>query len=90
MEIKLSSILTDNDLIEFDLYTKKSASKVDDLKLLKNLEASSELINFIIREQEWRGYQYGSGLTIGYGTTELLNDIGLTGSSAIFPTTYPA
>ena len=40
MEIKLSSILTDNDLIEFDLYTKKSTTMVDDPKLLKNLENS--------------------------------------------------
>ena len=82
MEIKLSSILTDNDLIEFDLYTKKSTTMVDDPKLLKNLEASSSLINFIIREQEWRGYQYGTGLLIGYGTTELVNDIGITEAEA--------
>ena len=82
MEFKLSSTLTENDLIEFDLYKKKSETMVDTLKDLKDLEASDALINFIIREQEWRGYQYGSGLLIGYGTTELLNDIGLTESEA--------
>lgn len=82
MEFKLSSILTEQDLIEFDLYTKKSESMVDDLKDLKNLEASSQLINFLIREQEWQGYQYGSGLVIGYGTSEKINDIGLTESEA--------
>lgn len=82
MEFKLSSTLTENDLIEFDLYKKKSETMVDTLKDLKDLEASDALINFIIREQEWRGYQYDDGLKIGYGTSQKLNDIGLKEAEA--------
>ncbi len=81
MEVKLSPILKEEDLVEFDLFTKKS-TMVDTLVDLKNLEASANLINFVIRKQEWRGYQYNRGLQIGYGTKQKVDDIGLIESEA--------
>lgn len=78
MQIKLPNTLTENDLIEFDLFTKMDKTVADTLVILQNLEASSALINFILRQNEWRGYQYSNGTLIGYGTTEQLNGIGLT------------
>lgn len=69
----LPNKITDKDLVEFDLFTVKDTNTVNDKKLLKNLEASSNLINTILREKKWRGYSYiengirkiGYGLTIG-------------------------
>jgi hypothetical protein len=51
---------------------------VDTLINIKDLEASDSLINFVLREIEWKGYQFNNGKSIGYGTTKKLNDIGLT------------
>lgn len=82
MEFKLSSTITEADLVEFDLYTKKSTTMVETLIDLKNLEASDGLINFILRQREWRGYQYNDGNVIGYGTTQKTKDIGLIESEA--------
>lgn len=82
MQNKLSNTLTENDLIEFDLFTKMNKTVTDTLVELKNLEASQELINFILRKNEWRGYQYAGGTLIGYGTTEQLNGIGITEAKA--------
>ena len=84
MDFKLSNELTINDLVEFDLYTKKSDTMVDTLVDLKNLEASEDLKNFVLRQGKWRGYQYGSvgNYQIGYGTKQKVNDIGLLESEA--------
>jgi len=67
----LPNTIRDKDLIEFDLFTVKDSSLVNDKKILQNLEASSSLINTILREKKWRGYSYiENGVRkIGYGLT---------------------
>ncbi len=55
MQIKLPNTLTENDLIEFDLFTKMDKTVADTLVILQNLEASSALINFILREERGGG-----------------------------------
>ena len=84
MDFKLPNELTINDLVEFDLYTKQSDTMVETLVDLKNLEASEDLKNFVLRQGKWRGYQYGSvgNCQIGYGTKQKVNDIGLLESEA--------
>lgn len=84
MDFKLPNELTINDLVEFDLYTKQSDTMVETLVDLKNLEASEDLKNFVLRQGKWRGYQYGSvgNYQIGYGTKQKVNDIGLLESEA--------
>ena len=84
MEFKLSSVLTKDDLIEFDLYTKQDETMVETPIVLRNLEASDKLKNFVLRQGEWQGYQYGTigNEYIGYGTKQKLNDIGMLESDA--------
>jgi len=82
MELKLSNNISESDLIEFDLYTTMDETGVGTLKDLKNLEASESIKNFILRQGEWRGFQYDNATLIGYGTKEKLNDFGLIETEA--------
>lgn len=82
MEFKLSNSISESDLVEFDLYTIMDKIKVRTLKDLKDLEASESIMNFILRQGEWRGFQYDNGKLIGYGTKEKLEDIGLIETEA--------
>lgn len=82
-DITLPNTITEKDLIEFDLFTVKNKSYVNDKIILANLEASPECLNFMLRQTYWSGYSYvkpGTNTTvIGYGTTEDVKSItGLT------------
>lgn len=82
--IKLNNVLSPKDLVEFDLYTVKDSTMVDTKIDIKNLEASEDLINFILRSQTWRGYSYihnGKRL-IGYGLDKGLTSKGLLETEA--------
>ena len=86
-DITLPNKLTDKDLVEFELFTVKNSEYVNTQIPLKNLEASDDVLNFMLRQTQWRGYSYivpGTTTTlIGYGTSENLNSIsGLTESQA--------
>jgi len=82
--IRLSSNITDQDLIEFDLFTIKDSDMINNKILLKNLEASDDLLNFVIRQKRWRGYSYFSdGIRlIGYGLQNGSDSNGLTETEA--------
>lgn len=76
----LSNTLTEKDLIEFDLFTVKNSTLVNTSVSLTDLEASDDLINFVLRRLSWSGFSYTEdGITrIGYGTTKNTNGNGLT------------
>lgn len=81
--IVLPNVVTEKDLIEFDLFTVKDSDAVNVLVPLNELEASERALNFSLRQTPWRGYKNTSPITkhsqIGYNTTnELNNKLGLT------------
>jgi len=73
-DIILPNTITEKDLIEFELFTVKNESYVNDKIIIANLEASPECLNFMLRQTTWTGYSYvkpGTTQTvIGYGTKE--------------------
>jgi GH24 family phage-related lysozyme (muramidase) len=76
----LSNVLTEKDLIEFDLFTVKDDTKANTLVDVSKLEASSDVINFILRTSLWKGYSttIDNVSYIGYGTTKNTSGNGLT------------
>ena len=82
----LANTLTEKSLIEFDLFTTKNTNTVNDLITIKDLEASSDLINFVLRKIGWSAFTtVKNGITsIGYGTTNNLNGNGLTEQAAYY------
>jgi GH24 family phage-related lysozyme (muramidase) len=81
--IVLPNIVTEKDLIEFDLFTVKDPDATNVLIPLNELEASELSLNFSLRQTPWKGYKNTNPVTkfsqIGYGTTrELDNKLGLT------------
>lgn len=86
-EIILPNTLSEKDLIEFELFSVKNESYVNDKIILANLEASEECLNFMLRQTFWRGYSYEQSGTnntlIGYGTSqETRSATGLTEKQA--------
>lgn len=77
----LPNAINEKNLVEFDLFPVRDLSLVNDKVLLKNLEASDALLNFVLRQNSWSAYNYidkdGVG-RIGYGTTKNLDSVGLT------------
>lgn len=80
----LDNKITEQDLVEFNLYPIKDQTAVTQLVDIKNLEASEQLINFVIRTLGWRGYSYQvNNITlIGYGTRQNTDSKGLTEQQA--------
>lgn len=77
--ITLPNVITSDMLIDFSVFGKKNDSYVDELLPLRNLEASSELINFIVRTEKYTPYVHldvDDNKKIGYN---LVTDIGGTG-----------
>lgn len=72
--------ISDNNLIEFDLFTVKNEDVVNIVRPLRELEASEDIINVAIRTIEWKGYTYTNreGTYIGYGSKNNLDSIGQT------------
>lgn len=78
-KIVLPATISEENLVEFDLYTPMNRSLVSTKILLKNLEASVEIIALALSQQRWKGYYYNDGIDrIGYGTTKQTDSIGLT------------
>ena len=81
---KLSNTLSENDLIEFDLFTNLNSTMTDTKIPLTDLEASSKIISFIIKQKSWSPFAYtvNSLPVIGYGFSNGNDSNGLTESEA--------
>lgn len=86
--IILDNKIKNSDLIEFDLFTVKNEEMLRTDILVKDLEASDQLINFILQQYYWKAFKSldfkTKDVTIGYGETEtkFLESEGLTESDA--------
>lgn len=81
----LPNIITEDDLIDYELFPVSDQQAVDDLIKIRDLEASDKLINFMIRQIKWRGYAYlDSDKTqkIGYNIRKGIDSDGLTEQQA--------
>jgi len=80
----LSNTISENDLIEFDLFTNLDSTMTDTKKPLTDLEASSNIISFIIKQKSWSPFTYtvNSLPVIGYGFSNGSDSIGLTEAEA--------
>ena len=81
---KLSNTLSENDLIEFDLFTNLNSTMTDTKIPLTNLEASDTVISFIIKQKSWSPFTYTVNKlsVIGYGFATGINSDGLTEAEA--------
>lgn len=83
--ITLSNVLTEKDLIDFELFPVLDSAAANDLIELKYLEASDKLINFMLRQIKWRGYVYldsDNQQKIGYNLIKGVDGDGLTEAEA--------
>jgi hypothetical protein len=83
---RLPNTITQQDLVEFDLFPVTDSDAVSTQIDLINLEASQLVLNFVLRQTAWSGYRYTNpktaDLRIGYNTTVNTNGVGLTESQA--------
>ena len=83
--INLPNIITDDMLIDYTIFSVANTSIVNDTKLVKDFEASNEVINFIIRTENYTPYSYLDldGVTkIGYNLNINTDSNGLTEAEA--------
>lgn len=80
----LDTDIDKKDLIEFDLFTVKDQTAVENSVDLKKLETSEDAINYALRQTPWRGYAYKTtqDIRIGYNTQQDINGEGLTEQQA--------
>jgi len=80
----LPNQLSENDLVEFDLFTNLDPTMTDTKKPLTDLEASSSIISYIIKQKTWSPYTYTVNKlpVIGYGFSNGTDGNGLTESEA--------
>lgn len=80
------NIINEKNLIDFSLFSVINNSSVNDEILVKNLEASDNVMNYIIRTMGWHGYKkmVDGTETIGYKNTTPsdLDSDGLTENTA--------
>lgn len=79
--INLPNIITDDMLIDYTIFRVANTSIVNDTKPIKDFEASSQIINFILRTENYTPYSYLDldGVTkIGYNTSINTDSNGLT------------
>jgi GH24 family phage-related lysozyme (muramidase) len=81
-EVTLPLVIDEKSLIEFDIFTIKDVTAVNDKILLKDLEASDKCIQAILGFNDWYGYQYSDEKLIGYGTTGSVDGNGLIESES--------
>lgn len=77
----LPNTITQQDIVEFDLFTVKDSTAVSDNVLVKNLEASENIINYILRQTGWIPFKDYDG-KIGYGLESDADGSGLTEEQA--------
>jgi hypothetical protein len=81
----LPNVVTAGDLIAYDLFPVLDRDAVSDVVLIKYLEASDKIINFLLRNIKWRGYVYldvDNREKIGYNLEVGLDSYGLTEADA--------
>jgi len=80
----LPNTLTENDLVEFDLFTNKDSTLTDTKLVLTDLEASASIISYILKQKSWQAYTTYVGTTpvIGYGLSSGSDSNGLTEAEA--------
>jgi len=82
-KVILPAVLDESTLVEFDLFPNKDSELVNNKIILKNLEASDELLNFVLRQRYWSAFYTGdTDKTIGYGSKDEVDGIGLTEANA--------
>lgn len=83
---KLPNVITKDDLIPFDLFPVADPIAAREIVNIRYLEASTKLINFLLRNIRWKGYQYTNSIDnttkIGYNLTVGINSDGLTEDAA--------
>jgi GH24 family phage-related lysozyme (muramidase) len=83
--LTLSNTLTEEDLLPFDLFKVANVETATKLIPIRNLEASSNIINLLLRKITWHGYSYldSDGVRkIGYNLTDGVDGNGLTEEEA--------
>jgi hypothetical protein len=80
----LSNTISENDLVEFDLFTNLNSEMTDTKIPLTDLEASTGVISFILKQKSWSPFVYtvNSLPVIGYGFSNGNDSNGLTESEA--------
>lgn len=77
----LPNVITASDLISYDMFPIMDSAAVSDVVLIKYLEASDKIINFLLRNIKWHGYRYtgvDKKLRIGYNLEVGADGLGLT------------
>lgn len=81
----LPNVITEKDLISFDLFPIMDQDAAQTLVPIKYLEASDKLINFMLRNIKWRGHVYldsDNQQKIGYNLSKGIESFGLTESDS--------
>lgn len=81
----LSTEITKDDLLPFDLFPVADQDLARTLVPIKNLETSPAMINLILRNIGWKGYAYkdvDNSIKIGYNLTDGVDSLGLTEDAA--------
>lgn len=82
----LPNVITEDTLIAYDIFPVMDKAAVEDLIPIKFLEASENIINFLLRNIKWRGYRYVDALDkktkIGYNLEVGIDSDGLTEADA--------
>ena len=83
--LTLPNKITEKDLIDFELFPVLDTESASNLIVLKDLEASDKLINFMLRNIKWHGYVYldsDNQQKIGYNLIKGVDGDGLTEAEA--------
>jgi len=84
-KLTLSNTLTQEDLLAFDLFTVTDSVLATTEVPIKNLEASSAMINLMLRKIKWKAFSYkdvNNVVKIGYNLTDGIKGKGLTEKEA--------
>lgn len=84
-QFTLPNVVSEDMLIPFDLFPVKDVTAATEIKELKHLEASNEIINFLLRHIGWHGFKklsVDNTIKIGYNLDVDLDSEGLTEEQA--------
>ena len=80
-KLTLSNEITPSDLLPFDLFTVTDRTVATALVPIKNLEASTSMINLLLRNIGWKGHSFkdvDQVTKIGYNLVDGVDSVGLT------------
>lgn len=84
-QFTLPNVVSEDMLIPFDLFPVKDVTAATEIKELRHLEASNEIINFLLRHIGWHGFKklsVDNTIKIGYNLDVDLDSEGLTEEQA--------